>query len=89
MDPLQQLAQMLTTVRDQGYLIVALLAACAALVGIALWATAGGNSRQVETGKTWTVRAGVAAIALVALPFVVNWFGRVLGLPDVGFTLGR
>lgn len=89
MDPLQQLAQMLTTVRDQGYVIVILLSGCAALVGIALWGTAGGNSRQVETGKAWTIRAGVAAIALVALPFIVDWFGRVLGLPDIGFTLGR
>ena len=89
MDPLEQITQMLTNLRDQGYAIVALLAACAALVGIALWATAGGNSRQVETGKTWTVRAGVSAIALVALPFIVNWFGQLLGLPDVGFSFGR
>jgi hypothetical protein len=89
MDPLEQVAQMLTNLRDQGYAIVAVLSACAALVGIALWATAGGNSRQVETGKTWTVRAGVSAIALVALPFIVNWFGQLLGLPDVGFSFGR
>ena len=63
---------MLTTVRDRGYPIVALLAACTALLGIALWATVGGNSRQVETGKAWTVRPGVAAIALVALPLIVS-----------------
>ena len=89
MDPFQQIAQMLTDVRDQGYLIVVLLAACAALIGIALWTTAGGNSRQVETGKTWTVRAGAAVIILASLPLVVNWFAGKLGLPDVGFTLGR
>ena len=85
-DPLDNLTTLVNGWKVKGVVLVLAITALACLVGLVLWATAGGNARQTDNGKTWVLRGAVAAIGIGALPFLVNSLAGLLGLPEIGFS---
>lgn len=84
-DPLDNLTTLVNGWKTKGVVLVLAISALACLVGLAMWATAGGNARQTDNGKTWVMRGGVAAAGIVIVPFLVNAFLSLLGLPEINF----
>jgi hypothetical protein len=84
-DPLDNLTTLINGWKVKGVVLVLGITALACLIGLAMWATAGGNARQTDNGKTWVMRGGLAAVGIAAVPFLVNAFASLLGLPDINF----